>query len=487
MYPLGGVAAMDLMTVLPLSAQTPPGAANPSSISLLALRRWCGSLTLSSPRPIPDMHGVSAFLAGLALLLVAVLIIQGPSRALRQLLDLTGHARLVRDSILRIRGASRMVAALIGLMVVSWTGAQSLAFLRDGNRDDVAQGGRNDLVQLTRSRGIGELAGEQGSLAALTPLRDVAGLADNLPLLIVAAILIFRASIEPQRAGEPASSAAGIDRGRGNPGWTTACWGVGALFILYRVVARAAGSPELPYGNCLVVDTVLIPAAMAVVDGFLLAWVLAELRNVGLDASGEGRLDPLQPLALMPAAILAVILALPSRYIAALVVLANDHLPPYVQTTALGAYIRWQLGGWGLADLQAGSFLGLGLVGVVAWTRGRPSDAIAGYGRMLATEGGHLIAILAMAGVAAGVLSAASYAAILLLPAQSWVLNAADSYAHILTLPVGLCTLAALIELARRSLPRAALVHSNAHATESRGQGLSEAHDLPSPAVAPAP
>ena len=46
---------------------------------------------------------------------------------------------------------------------------------------------------------------------------------------------------------------------------------------------------------------------------------------------------------------------------------------------------------------------------------------------------------------------------VLLLPSQSWVLAAADSYAHFATLPVGLWTLAALIELAERSLPTASL------------------------------
>jgi hypothetical protein len=51
------------------------------------------------------------------------------------------------------------------------------------------------------------------------------------------------------------------------------------------------------------------------------------------------------------------------------------------------------------------------------------------------------------------------------LPAQSWVLAAADSYAHFATLPVGLCTLAALIELAERSLPTASLVRTAARAT----------------------
>ena len=50
---------------------------------------------------------------------------------------------------------------------------------------------------LTRSRSLGELAIEQGILAGLTPLRDVAGLGDNLPLLVCAVIVLFRVSFEP--------------------------------------------------------------------------------------------------------------------------------------------------------------------------------------------------------------------------------------------------------------------------------------------------
>jgi len=63
--------------------------------------------------------------------------------------------------------------------------------------------------------------------------------------------------------------------------------------------------------------------------------------------------------------------------------------------------------------------------------------------------------------MAAGLLAAAVYAVVLLLPAQGWVLLAADSYAHYVTLPVGLWTLAALIELAERSLPAASLRQSS--------------------------
>ena len=49
------------------------------------------------------------------------------------------------------------------------------------------------------------------------------------------------------------------------------------------------------------------------------------------------------------------------------------------------------------------------------------------------------------------------YTVVLALPASSWLLNAADSYAHYLTLAVGLWTLSALVETAEQALPEAAL------------------------------
>ena len=117
---------------------------------------------------------------------------------------------------------------------------------------------------------------------------------------------------------------------------------------------------------------------------------------------GRGPARPLQAVALMPAAALACVAALPARYVAAFVVLANDHLPTSITSTPLGGYIRWQLGDWGLTDLQAVALVVVGLAGAVAWTRGRIGEAIAGYARLLATEGGHLVTALAMAAVAAG-------------------------------------------------------------------------------------
>ena len=312
---------------------------------------------------------------------------------------------------------------------------------------------------------LGELSLEQGVLAGLTPLRDVAGLGDNLPLLFVAAIVVFRASIDPQRSG--GSGQAGSLRGRPRPGWTTLVWGVGALYILYRVVSRAAGYVALPMGGCLIVEAVLVPLTMLVVNGLLLGWLLAELRNAGLDGAGEDRLDPLQAIALLPGAALACAVALPARYVATFVWLAQAHLPTSIYTTALGNSIRWLLG-WGLTNLQSGALVAVGLVGVVAWTRGRIGEAVAGYWRLLVADGAHLVVALAMAAVAATAVSAAAYAIVLLLPAQTWVLGAADAYAHFATLPVGLWTLAALIELASRSLPTATLAPPPARRAHSK-------------------
>ena len=104
-------------------------------------------------------------------------------------------------------------------------------------------------------------------------------------------------------------------------------------------------------------------------DGFLLAWLLTELRNAGLDDGGEDRLDVRQAIALLPGAALACMLVLPARYMATLVWLGSGYLPTSATATALGDYLRWQLG-WGLTDLQAAALVCVGLVGAVAWSRG---------------------------------------------------------------------------------------------------------------------
>ncbi len=401
------------------------------------------------------MDGLWAFLAGLAVLCVVAMVFQGPLRALQQLLDIPGHAALVRQATRRVWRATRLVSALITFTVLAWTGSQTLNFLAE--RTDR---GKTDLALLTRSRDRVELVLEQGTLAGLTPLRDLAGLADNLPLLICAVYLVFRLSsgMLPAagravgRSKEGTAPARFTPSGRSGSGWSTVIWGCGSLYLLYRLVARASGSVDLPLGGCLVVEALVVPLLMLVCDGFLLAWVLTELRNAGFDQVGEDRFHPGQALELMPAAALGCVVALPARYVATLVFLVLQHLPTSVGATALGRYARWQLG-WGLVDLQGASLVVLGSVGVVAWSRGSIGDALWGFKRLLEDQAGHLIAALAMAGAAAGLLAGLIYPLVFLLPPAGWLLPAADSYAHYVTLPVGLWTLAALIELAARSLP----------------------------------
>ena len=112
------------------------------------------------------------------------------------------------------------------------------------------------------------------------------------------------------------------------------------------------------------------------------------------------------------------------------------YLPSGVGPTAVGSLLRWQLNR-GLADLQGAALLTVGLAGAVAWSRGTAGGALRGYLRMVAAEGGHLVAQLAAAGLLAGAGSGLAYVLVLSLPASSWLLSAADGYAHYATLPVG--------------------------------------------------
>ncbi len=60
-----------------------------------------------------------------------------------------------------------------------------------------------DLILLTKSRSLWELAFEQGVLAGLTPLRDVAALGDNLTLVLIVVVVVFRASLDLPGWGIP--------------------------------------------------------------------------------------------------------------------------------------------------------------------------------------------------------------------------------------------------------------------------------------------
>lgn len=428
---------------------------NPAAAAYLALRRWCGGLTLTSPEPVPGLEAFWLFAGALGILLVIGLALQGIGPFFRQLVDVPGHVRLARAAAGRVWRSGRLVVAAIGVTVLSWTGSQALAFYF-GN----AERGRGDLLLLFRIRSRFELAFEQGLTAALTPLRDLAGLADNLPALLAATWLAFRFAsssrpvfvVDPttHHGSAPTWSSAGERRTL--EGWSTVVWSCTGLYALYRVVAWAAGSPDLPVGNCLLVESVIVPFLMLACDGFLLAWVLVELRDAGLDVRGEGRLDTASALRLMPAAALGCLVALPARYVATAVFLGSQHVPARVLATWFGRAVRWQLG-WGLVELQAASLVLVGLVGVVAWSEGSTAGTLHGFRRLLARQTGRLIVVLAIAGAASAAAAGAAYFVVFLLPPAGWLLAAADSYAHYATMPIGLWTIAALVTLAEHSLP----------------------------------
>ena len=68
-------------------------------------------------------------------------------------------------------------------------------------------------------------------------------------------------------------------------------------------------SPQWPAyrfaaGELPVVEGLIVPLLMVICDGFLLAWLVVELRNAGFDDTGEDRLDARQAIVLMPAAVL---------------------------------------------------------------------------------------------------------------------------------------------------------------------------------------
>ncbi|WP_165250020.1 hypothetical protein [Paludisphaera soli] len=428
--------------------------ANPAATAYLALRRWCGGLTLSPSRPAPEWDVFLILGAAPLVLAVAASLFQGPGTTFRQVVDVFGHARLFREAVTRIWQAGRMVTILLTCTVLSWTGSQSLAFFSGD-----AERGRSDLLLLERSRGPVELILEHGAAAATTPLRDVAGLGDYLPLLVAAVVIVYSSARSRSSSPKPGRGyAAEGDAGSFDDasGWRSAVGACAILYVLYRLFARAAGGGELPVGNCLLLEVLIIPALMLACDGFLLAWILAELRDGGSADDQAGAIDARPAIGLMPAACVVCLAVLPARYAATLILLASQHLPATWMAGEAGRAVRWSLGP-GLLMLQAGSLVVMGIAGPAAWGRGSIREAVRGLGRLLTREGGRLVVVAVVAALGCGCLSALAYAVLFLLPPAGWVLPAADAYAHYVSLPVGLWTLSALVQLGEQSLPTARL------------------------------
>lgn len=408
-----------------------------SVVWLLALKRWYNSLTLTSPEALPSWNALWFWLGGIGALLAMAVVAQGPVRAIAQFLDLLGLSRLITAGLGRLRRSSRLVAILLAATVVSWTAWQTPLH----NRAEKKQ----ELGLLLNSKSRTEFSIEQGILASITPVRDLLDMGDTLVLLVGAAALIFKFSAD--RWGRFDNSEVA---GRGSSGgWTTACWGAAGLYAMYRMAGLIYDIEGLPpLGGCLFVEVALVPVLMLLCDGILLAWVVAELRGVHVGDEEEG-FDVAAAITLVPGAILACLFAIPARYAAMAAGLAQfHHITPKPGVTSWPLIL---LRGWGLIGLQAGAITMIGLIAGLAASNGTWLGTIRGYGRVLKAEGGRLAGLIVLTGLGVGITSAVAYYGVLAMPAQPWVLLAADSYAHYASLPIGLIGVAALVELGARS------------------------------------
>jgi hypothetical protein len=378
---------------------------------------------------------------GLAGLAFIACLVQGPLTAVAQLFDVPGHVRAVVAALSRFRRAGRLLAVLLGVTVLSWTVRQVRSF-GDPQRLEF-------LADLMRTRGARDVGLEQGLLAALTPLRDLCGLADNFPLLLAAAVVVFRLSADRWESDHLERPPVDVAP------WTTPVWMAAWLYVLYRVACALLSPAGFPVQLSLWVEPVVVPLLMLTCDGLLFAWVLTELRHAISDASDAEVFEAAaEAVRWTPTAAVVCLLVLPARTAATATYLSL----PYLRSAgwpagATGA--EWLLRGWGLAALQAAGLVLLPLAGAAAWGPARGGTARLWLVLMKA-EGGRLLAVVAgSCGLAAGV-SAAIHALILSLPPQPWVLLAADAYAHYATLPLGLMLLATLVELTDRASRRVA-------------------------------
>ncbi len=413
-------------------AQAGP-ATNEDAIAFMGFRRWLAGVTLSSLEAFPSRFGVLVLLASLGALLLLVMAVQGPFRAIKQVLDVPGHFRLLGAAIGRVKRSARLVGMLFFAAVLSWTTWQ----FRDFNEPKRLV----DLSILLKAKSVGEFSMEQGALAALTPQRDVCSLGGMLVLLLLASALVFKLSADRwggvgPRGGPPL------------PPWTTIAWGAAWLAVMVRFAGYIMEPEGLPPGGCLFLEALVIPTLMALTDGLLLGWVLWELRRASAEETDETHgLDTAEVVRLMLGATVVCLLALPARYVATATWL---WLPYRTYFSSLEPLLLEMLRGRGLIVLQGLGMIFVALAGVAAWNRG---GLIRGYFRLLRAEGGRVFVAILVAGLVSGALSALSYAVLLSLAAQPWVLGAADSYAHYASLPVGLMLLSALVELAGRVLP----------------------------------
>lgn len=423
--------------LLAQAAPAPPGI-DPFAVAKVALRRFFGGGTLSSPEPIPSTTPIVALAAGLALFALIVVATQGPGTALRQLLDIPGLWRVFQATLDRFKRSGRMAAALFGSAVLTWTIWQS-RFFADTSRLE-------DLSNLLKRKSLPELSLEQGLLAALMPVRDVAALSSNLVMLLALAALVFKVSSDRWNTYDDIEP----DPAHRLPGWTSPAWAAAWAYSLYRIATLIWRADGQPLGIFPIAEAIIVPPLMLICDALLFAWVLSELRF--------GQSDSISPpitqsvahaIARLPSAMIACALIMPARYLAtaaSLTLRCFPQSPPAWLQRALGTLLI----DWGMAWVQAAAIAALTLIAAATYGRDR-GGALYVWRQSLKYQGGRMLATLIVAMLSVGACVALTYLTVLSLPAQPWVLAAADSYAHYVSLPLGVLLIAAFVELAHQA------------------------------------
>ena len=247
--------------------------------------------------------------------------------------------------------------------------------------------------------------------------------------------------------------------------WTQVFWIIGCLWLVYRTVIGVSGDDGLPLNTGAYIEVVLEPAIMLIIDSFLLAWMVTEIRDSTVAQSDQMLPDFEKVVNLAPAIFLVNFLIVPGRFFAHALWLVWNSLVDYISVAGSASstivnYVIWGLS-WGILDLQAIAFPCIVLAGSVAWSQGSIRQLLRVAFRMFRNHGASIFLMVVFFGLI-NVISAALITTLILShPVEPWVFMAAASYCHFATLFTGLLTLSGLIELGEQSLITASISESS--------------------------
>ncbi|MCY2933380.1 MAG: hypothetical protein NT172_04365 [Planctomycetota bacterium] len=415
---------------------------------LLALKRWVSDATLTSPDTLPSPDFQSRFwFSGLLLLLLFSLIAQGPKRFFTGLFQWSDLRQLFQQSYSRLRSRPIVPLALGGMLLISWTTSQLLSYN--------SRSGSDELQMSLRSRTLPVLSLEQGLLAALTPLRDLTNLADCWPMVAMAVFLAFQHNSMlqwvPRSTMTPIMKSANF--------WSQVLWIAGCIWLVYRMVIGVSSYDGLPLNTGAYIEVVLEPAIMLLIDSFLLAWVLTEIRDATYSENDQMKPDFEKIASLLPGIFLVNFSIAPGRYFAHALWLVWNSVVDYIAVAGSASssiinYVIWGLS-WGILELQVIAFPFVILAGSLAWSQGSIQQTIRLSLRMLKKDGSLIFLMTLFCGLLNIISSAIITTLILSHPVEPWVFKCADSYCHFATLFTGLIMLSSLIEVGERSLTTA--------------------------------